>query len=136
MRSPLAVRDRPRRCRGVPPGSSRMALARIGCGYPQKRFSHDGGGRSAGHIPSARCASPGGGVARRSTSPDDCRSRPRGSMEVQMRIERELADQRPTLDLDAPTTTYRISVDVDMARAEMSPEQACGLFVVVLEGAY
>jgi hypothetical protein len=52
-----------------------------------------------------------------------------------MRIERELADQRPTLDLDAPTTTYRISVDVDMVPAELSPEQACGLFVMVLEGA-
>jgi hypothetical protein len=57
-------------------------------------------------------------------------------MEVQMRIEQELAEQRPTLDLDAPTTTYRISVDVDMAPAEMSPEQACGLFVVALESAY
>jgi|tagenome__1003787_1003787.scaffolds.fasta_scaffold19335971_2 hypothetical protein len=53
-----------------------------------------------------------------------------------MRIEQELAEQRPTLDLEAPTTTYRISVDVDMAPAEMSPEQACGLFVVALEGAY
>jgi hypothetical protein len=53
-----------------------------------------------------------------------------------MRIEHELTGQRPTLDLDAPTTTYRISVDVDMVPAEMSPEQACGLFVVALEGAY
>jgi hypothetical protein len=53
-----------------------------------------------------------------------------------MRIERELADQRPTLDLDAPTTTYRISVDVDMVPAELSSEQACGLFVMVLEGPY
>jgi hypothetical protein len=57
-------------------------------------------------------------------------------MEAQMRIEQELADQRPTLDLDAPTTRYRISVDVDMVPAEMSPEQACGMFVAALEGAY
>ena len=53
-----------------------------------------------------------------------------------MRIEQELAEQRPTLDLDAPTTTYRISVDVDMVPADMNPEQACGLFVVALESAY
>ena len=42
----------------------------------------------------------------------------------------------PVLDLDAPVTTYRISVDVDMCPAEMSAEQACGLFVVALEAAY
>ena len=40
------------------------------------------------------------------------------------------------LDLDAPVTTYRISVDVDMCPAEMTAEQACGLFVVALEAAY
>ena len=42
----------------------------------------------------------------------------------------------PVIDLDAPVTTYRISVDVDMCPAEMSAEQACGLFVVALEAAY
>jgi len=42
----------------------------------------------------------------------------------------------PVIDLDAPVSTYRISVDVDMCPAEMSAEQACGLFIVALEAAY
>jgi hypothetical protein len=42
----------------------------------------------------------------------------------------------PVIDLDAPVTTYRFSVDVDMCPVEMSAEQACGLFIVALEAAY
>lgn len=42
----------------------------------------------------------------------------------------------PVIDLDAPVTTYRISVDVDMCPADMSPEQAGGLFIAALETAY
>jgi hypothetical protein len=42
----------------------------------------------------------------------------------------------PVVDLDAPVSTYRISVDVDMCPADMSAEQACGLFIVALEAAY
>ena len=54
-----------------------------------------------------------------------------------MRIEDELAYvQRPLIDLDAPTSTYRISVDVDMVPEGMSSEQACGLLVSALEAAY
>jgi hypothetical protein len=44
--------------------------------------------------------------------------------------------QRPLIDLDEPTRTYRISVDVDMVPAGMSSEQACGLFIAALETAY
>jgi hypothetical protein len=44
--------------------------------------------------------------------------------------------QAPMIDLDAPTSTYRFSVDVDMAPAGMDADQACGLFVVALETAY
>jgi hypothetical protein len=54
-----------------------------------------------------------------------------------MRSDQELAiGQPPTIDLDAPTSTYRISVDVDMVPAGMGSEQACGLIVVALESAY
>jgi hypothetical protein len=42
----------------------------------------------------------------------------------------------PVIDLDAPVTTYRISVDVDMCPADMTPEQAGGLFIAALETAY
>jgi len=44
--------------------------------------------------------------------------------------------QRPMIDLDAPSTTYRFNVDVDMVPAGMTAEQACGLFVAALETAY
>jgi hypothetical protein len=44
--------------------------------------------------------------------------------------------QPPTLDLDAPPSTYRISVDVDMLPAGMASEQACGLLVAALEAAH
>ena len=54
-----------------------------------------------------------------------------------MQSEQGLAiGQRPVIDLDAPTSTYRISVDVDMVPAGMSSEQACGLFIAALETAY
>jgi hypothetical protein len=54
-----------------------------------------------------------------------------------MRIDQELAyDHRPLVDLDAPTSTYRISVDVDMVPAGMAAEQACGLIISALEAAY
>jgi hypothetical protein len=54
-----------------------------------------------------------------------------------MRTEDELAYvQRPVIDLDAPTSTYRISIDVEMVPAGMSSEQACGLIVSALEAAY
>jgi hypothetical protein len=55
----------------------------------------------------------------------------------QMRTEEEVETaQRPLIDLDAPTTTYRISVDVDMVPADMPSEQACGLLIAALETAY
>jgi hypothetical protein len=44
--------------------------------------------------------------------------------------------QRPVIDLDAPSTTYRIGVDVDMVPAGMTAEQACGVFIAALESAY
>ena len=53
-----------------------------------------------------------------------------------MRTEHDLAGQRPMIDLDAATSTYRISVDVDMVPAGMGSEQACGLIVATLESAY
>jgi len=54
-----------------------------------------------------------------------------------MRNEEDLASvQGPVIDLDAPSTTYRISVDVDMVPAGMTAEQACGLFIAALETAY
>jgi hypothetical protein len=39
------------------------------------------------------------------------------------------------IDLDPATSTYRISVDVDMMPAGMGSEQACGLIVATLESA-
>jgi hypothetical protein len=39
-------------------------------------------------------------------------------------------------DLEAPTRTQRISVDVDVASTGMSPEQVCGLLISALESAY
>ena len=54
-----------------------------------------------------------------------------------MRSDQELAtEHRPEIDLDGPSTTYRISVDVDMIPAGMGPEQACGLIVATIESAY
>jgi phage terminase large subunit-like protein len=50
--------------------------------------------------------------------------------------QRPAIGQRPTLDLDAPPSTYRISVDVDMLPAGMGSEQACGLLVAALEAAH
>jgi len=44
--------------------------------------------------------------------------------------------ERPTIDLNAATSTYRISVDVDMMPAGMGSEQACGLIVSALESAH
>jgi hypothetical protein len=54
-----------------------------------------------------------------------------------MRTEAEVdIAQRPPVDLVAPTTTYRISVDVDMVPADLPSEQACGLVISALEAAY
>ena len=54
-----------------------------------------------------------------------------------MRSDQELAtEHRSEIDLDVPSTTYRISVDVDMMPAGMGPEQACGLIVATIESAY
>ena len=54
-----------------------------------------------------------------------------------MRTDQELAtEHRPDIDLDGPSTTYRISVDVDMMPAGMGPEQACGLIVATIESAH
>jgi hypothetical protein len=54
-----------------------------------------------------------------------------------MLSDQELAiGHRPHIDLDAQSSTYRISVDVDMVPAGMAPEQACGLIVSTLESAF
>jgi hypothetical protein len=50
--------------------------------------------------------------------------------------ERLLSEDQPLVDLDAPTRTQRISVDVDVASAEMSSEQICSLLISALESAY
>jgi hypothetical protein len=49
----------------------------------------------------------------------------------------QLLSEDPSLgDPEAPTRTQRISVDVDVASAGMSPEQVCGLLIAALESAY
>ena len=54
-----------------------------------------------------------------------------------MQSDQELAiEHRAEVDLDVPSTTYRISVDVDMMPAGMGSEQACGLIVATIESAY
>jgi hypothetical protein len=50
--------------------------------------------------------------------------------------EQLLSAERSLADLTAPTRTQRISVDVDVAAAEMSPEQVCGLLISAFEDAY
>jgi len=50
--------------------------------------------------------------------------------------EQLLSADQSLADLQAPTRTQRISVDVDVASAEMSPEQVCGLLISALESAY
>ena len=50
--------------------------------------------------------------------------------------ERLLPQDPSVVDLQAPTRTQRISVDVDVASADMSPEQICGLLISALERAY
>lgn len=50
--------------------------------------------------------------------------------------ERLLPAERPVVDLEAPTRTQRISVDVDVAAADMTPEQVCGLLISTLEDAF
>jgi hypothetical protein len=50
--------------------------------------------------------------------------------------ERLLSQDPSVVDLQAPTRTQRISVDVDVASADMSPEQICGLLISALERAY
>jgi hypothetical protein len=42
----------------------------------------------------------------------------------------------PVVDLHETSTTYRISVDVDMVPAGMTTERACGLFISALETAH
>jgi len=52
-------------------------------------------------------------------------------------VSQERLSQDPSVvDLQAPTRTQRISVDVDVASADMSPEQICGLLISALESAY
>jgi phage terminase large subunit-like protein len=53
-----------------------------------------------------------------------------------MRSDQEPATGQRLIDLDAPSSTYRISVDVDMMPAGMGSEQACGLIVSTLESAH
>jgi len=50
--------------------------------------------------------------------------------------ERLLRAERSVVDLEPPTRTQRISVDVDVAAADMTPEQICGLLVSTLEDAH
>jgi hypothetical protein len=47
----------------------------------------------------------------------------------------DVIGSQPLIDLDAPVTTYRISVDVDMQPVGMSTQQALGLFIAALESA-
>ena len=47
-----------------------------------------------------------------------------------------ITGQPPMIDFDAPSSTYRISVDVDIVPAGMGSEQACGLVVAALESAH
>jgi len=50
--------------------------------------------------------------------------------------ERLLSPDAALVDLEAPLRTQRISVDVDVAAADMTPEQVCGLLISALESAY
>ena len=50
--------------------------------------------------------------------------------------EQVLFSDRSLVDLHAPTRTHRISFDVDVAPAELTTEQVCGLLVSALESAY
>jgi len=50
--------------------------------------------------------------------------------------ERLLSPDPSVVHLQAQTRTQRISVDVDVAAAEMTPEQVCGLLISALESAY
>jgi hypothetical protein len=50
--------------------------------------------------------------------------------------EQLLSADQSFVDLQAPTRTQRISVDVDVASGGMSPEQVCGLLISALETAY
>jgi hypothetical protein len=53
-----------------------------------------------------------------------------------MRSDQELAIEQPSIiELDMPSSTYRVSFDVDMVPAGMTTEQACGLFISALEAA-
>ena len=50
--------------------------------------------------------------------------------------ERSLSADQALVDLDAPTRTQRISVDVDVASTGMRSEQICSLLISALENAY
>jgi hypothetical protein len=50
--------------------------------------------------------------------------------------DRLLSADLSLVDLHAPTRTQRISVDVDVASADMTAEQVCGLLISALEDAY
>ncbi len=50
--------------------------------------------------------------------------------------EQLLSADKSLVDLEAPTRTQRISVDVDVASAGLSSEQVCGLLISALESAY
>ena len=60
----------------------------------------------------------------------------RGSGGKMASDERVLSSDGSLVDLQAPTRTQRISVDVDVASADLSAEQICGLLISALESAY
>ncbi len=62
---------------------------------------------------------------------------PRAARRLKLASDQELiTGQPPMIDFDAPSSTYRISVDVDIVPAGMGSEQACGLVVAALESAH
>ena len=48
----------------------------------------------------------------------------------------QLVSAASLVDLEAPTRTQRISVDVDVASSGLTSEQVCGLLIAALEDAY
>jgi len=54
-----------------------------------------------------------------------------------MATHEQLVSANPSVvDLEAPTRTQRISVDVDVAASGMTSTQVCGLLIAALEDAY
>ena len=65
--------------------------------------------------------------------PQDTAEHPGGKMASHERL---LSSDPSLVDLQAPTRTQRISVDVDVAAAHMTADQVCGLLISALEDAY